>query len=104
MDVLPAQRACTINQGILAPLAFKIVLHLTRCGLTDVHTSPPGQMISGDLVHGRPRRGSSWPAPASTAPAPGVAAVAHPVEAVSRDRRGGSPRVFFWFSPGGGGS
>src|ERR1039457_4731732 len=59
IDVSPAQRACTIDKGILAPLAFKIVLHLTRCGLTDVHTSPPAQMISGDFVHGRPPRGSS---------------------------------------------
>src|ERR1039457_27671 len=87
IDVLPAQRACMIDKGILAPLAFKIVLHLTRCGLTDVHTSPPGQMISGNLVHGRPPRGSSWPAPASTAPAPGVVAVARPVEVVRRERR-----------------
>src|ERR1035441_3519048 len=78
VDVLPAQRACTIDKSILAPLAFKIVLHLTRCGLTDVHTSPPGQMISGDVVHRRPPRGSSWPVPASTAPAPVVAVLARP--------------------------
>src|SRR5438128_3367270 len=86
IDVLPAQRACMIDQGILAPLAFKIVLHLIRRGLTDVHTSPPGQMISGDLVHRRPPRGSSWPVPASTAPAPGVAALARPVGVVRRER------------------
>src|ERR1039458_10458857 len=65
IDVLPAQRACTIDKSILAPLAFKIVLHLTGCRLTDVHTGPPGQMISGDLVHRRPPRGSSWPVPRS---------------------------------------
>src|ERR1022692_2700280 len=100
IDVSPAQRACTIDKGILAPLAFKIVLHLTRCRLTDVHTSPPGQMISGDLIHGRPPRGSSWPAPASTAPAPGVAAVARPVEAVSRERRGGPGRALVGISLG----
>src|ERR1035437_6004595 len=87
IDVLPAQRACTIDKGILEPLAFQIVLHLTRRGLTDVHTSAPGQMISGDLVHGCPPRGSSWPAPASTAPVPGVAALARPVEVVRRERR-----------------
>src|ERR1017187_5523463 len=87
IDVLPAQRTCTIDKGILAPLAFQIVLHLIRRGLTDVHTSPPGQMISGDLVHRRPPRGSSWPAPASNAPGPGVAALARPVEVVRRERR-----------------
>src|SRR5260370_31286991 len=75
-----------IDKAILAPLAFKIVLHLTGCGLTDVHTGPPGQMISGDLVHGRPSRGSSWPVPAATAPVPGVAALARPVRVVRRAR------------------
>src|ERR1035437_1179764 len=93
IDVLPAQRARMIDKGILAPLAFKIVLHLTRRGLTDVHTSPPGQMVSGDLAHRRPPRGSSWPVPASTAPAPGVAAVARPVEVVRRERRAVPRRV-----------
>src|ERR1017187_1805319 len=93
IDVSPAQRACMIDKGILAPLAFKIVPHLTGCGLTDVHTSPPGQMISGDLVHGRPPRGSSLPVPASTAPAPGTAAVARPVEGVRRERRAVPRRV-----------
>src|ERR1019366_3018669 len=86
IDVLPAQRACTIDKGILEPLAFQIVLHLTRCGLTDVHTSPSGQMISRDLVHGCPPRGSSWPAPASTEPLPGVTALARPAGAVRRGR------------------
>src|ERR1700722_9207883 len=85
-DLLPAQCACTIDKGILAPLAFQIVLHLARRRLTDVHTGPPGQMISGDLVHRRPPRGSSWPVPASTAPATGVAAVARPVGVVRRER------------------
>src|SRR6266700_1584427 len=86
IDVLPAQRPCTIDKSILPPLAFKTVLHLTRRGLTDIHTSPPGQMISGDVVHRRPPRGSSWPVPASTAPAPGVAALAHPVGVVRWER------------------
>src|SRR5260370_40482533 len=76
-----------IDKAILAPLAFKIVLHLTGCGLTDVHTGPPGQMISGDLVHGRLSRGSSWPVPAATAPVPGVAALARPVRVVRRARQ-----------------
>ena len=87
VDVLPAQRARTIDQSVLAALTFEVVLHLTRSGLTDVHTGPPGQMISGDLVHRRPPRGSSWPAPASTAPALGVAALALPVGVVRWERR-----------------
>src|ERR1017187_3298573 len=93
IDVLPAQRACMIDKGVLAPLAFKIVLHLIRRRLTDVHTSPPGQVVSGDLVHRRPPRGSSWPVPASTAPAPGVAALAPPVGVVRRERRAVPRRV-----------
>src|SRR5665213_2007021 len=87
IDVLPSQRACTIDKSILTPLAFKIVLHLTWRGLADVHTSPPAQMISGDVVHRRPPRGSSWSVLASTAPAPGVAALARPVGVVRRVRR-----------------
>jgi hypothetical protein len=43
--------------------------------------------------HGRPPRGSSWLASASTAPAPGVAAVARPVEVVRRERRAVPRRV-----------
>src|SRR5665213_2189833 len=93
IDVLPTQRACTIDKSILAPLAFKIVLHLARRGLTDLHTSPPGQMIRADVAHRRPPRGSSWPLPASTALAPGVAAVVRPVEAVRRERRAVPERV-----------
>jgi hypothetical protein len=42
--------ARTINQAVLAALTFKVVLPLTRRGLTDVHTGPPGQMISRDLI------------------------------------------------------
>src|SRR6266550_8103273 len=87
VDFLPAQRACTIDQAILTTLTFKVVLHLTRRGLTDVHTGPPGQMISGDLIHRRPPCGSSSPAPASTAPAPGVAALARPMGVVQREPR-----------------
>src|SRR5260370_40848100 len=85
-----------IDKAILAPLAFKIVLHLTGCGLTDVHTGPPGQMISGDLVHGHPSRGSSWPVPAATAPVPGVAALARPVGVVRRARPAGSSKRCFY--------
>src|ERR1019366_7016495 len=89
-----ASPACVqIDKGVLAPLAFKIVLHLIRRRLTDVHTSPPGQVVSGDLVHRRPPRGSSWPVPASTAPAPGVAALAPPVGVVRRERRAVPRRV-----------
>src|SRR5882724_3412498 len=95
LDVLPAQRARTIDKAILAALAFKIVQHLIRRGLTDVHTGPPRQMISGDLVHRRPPRGASWPALASTASAPGVAALVHPVEIVRRERRDVLRRVVF---------
>src|SRR5207244_1073781 len=49
VDVLPAQRAHTIDQSVLAALTFKVVLHLTRRGLTDVHTRPPGDRKSTRL-------------------------------------------------------
>src|SRR5258708_9679954 len=101
IDVLPAQRPCTIDKGILEPLAFKIVLHLVRRRLTDIHTSPTGQMISGDFVHRRSPRGSSWLAPVSTAPAPGVAALARPVGVVRRGpRRVCSKNIIHGFSGG----
>src|SRR5664279_208675 len=85
--VLPAERACTIDQAILPALTLKVVLHLIRRGLTNVHTGPVGQMIRGDLIHRRPPSGASGPASASTAPAPGVAALAHPAGVVRRERR-----------------
>src|SRR5664279_651014 len=85
--LLPTQRACTIDQAILSALTFKVVLHLSGRGLTNVHTGPLGQMVISDLVHRSPPCGASWPAPASTAPAPGVAALAHPTGVVRRERR-----------------
>src|SRR5260370_24294192 len=87
VDILPAQFARMIDKAILASLAFQIVPHLLWRGLTDVHTSPPCQMISGDLVHRRPPRASSSPLRAATAPAPGAAAPARPVEIVRREQR-----------------
>src|SRR5256885_6992345 len=79
--------ARTIDQAILAALTLKVVLHLTKRGLTDVHTGPPGQMISGDLIHRRPPCESSWPALASTAPAPGVAVLVRPKGVVQWEPR-----------------
>jgi hypothetical protein len=38
--LLPTQRACTIHQTILSALTFKVALHLSRRGLTNVHTGP----------------------------------------------------------------
>src|SRR5258708_16485089 len=87
IDVEPAQRPCTIGQAILPTFTFKVVFHLIRSGLTDVHTGPPSQMISGDLIHRRPPRGSSWPAPASTAPALGGVGLAPPKGVVRRGER-----------------
>jgi hypothetical protein len=49
-DFSIARSARTIDQAVLAALTFKVVLPLTRRGLTDVHTGPPGQMISRDLI------------------------------------------------------
>src|SRR5260370_6572628 len=99
VDILPAQFARMIDKAILASLAFQIVPHLLWRGLTDVHTSPPGQMISGDLGHRRPPRASSSPLPAATAPAPGAAALARPAEIVRREPRRAPPppcgRCFF---------
>src|SRR5260370_40201724 len=102
VDILPAQFARMIDKAILASLAFQIVPHLLWRGLTDVHTSPPCQMISGDLVHSRPPRASSSPLPAATAPAPGAAALARPAEIVRRGPPASPPtRVaghFLWAS------
>ena len=97
IDVLPTQCAGTIDQGILAPLAFQIVPHLIGRGLADVDTGPPGQVVSGDLVHRRPPPcGSSWPAPASTAPELGGVALARPAGDGRRERRGGSSKSCCW--------
>src|SRR5712691_4063123 len=93
VDILPTQGACTIDKAILASFAFQIVPHLLWRGLTDVHTSPPGQMISGDLVHRRPLRASSSPLPAATAPALGADALARPVEILRRKRRAAPRKV-----------
>src|SRR6266576_686372 len=76
IDILPAQRARTLHQTILAAFTFQVVFHLIGSGLTDVHTGSPGQMIRSDPIHRRPPRGSTWLAPASTAPIPGAAALA----------------------------
>ena len=88
IDVEPAQRPCPIGQAILATFTFQVVFHLIRSGLTDVHTGPPSQMFRGDfIIHRRPPCGSSWPAPASTAPAPGGVGLAHPMGVVRRGER-----------------
>src|SRR5260370_37701775 len=56
-------------------------------GLRELPTAPPSQMFRGDLIHRWPPCGSSWPAPASTAPASGGAGLAHPMGVVRRGER-----------------
>lgn len=59
LNVLPAQRTRMIDEGVLPPLAFQVVLYLPRCGLADIHASSPRQVLSVDLIHRRPPCGLS---------------------------------------------
>src|SRR5215510_15553983 len=100
VDVVPAQRAGPIDQGVLPPLAFTVVLHVTWGGLPDVHAGPPGEVVSGDLVHRRPPRRAPSPRPASTAPGCGVTARARPGEVGRRAGVAGHRRVLVGVSVG----
>src|SRR5262252_1675040 len=62
IDLYPSQLPGTINQCVLQPLAFQIVLDLTGRRLANIHASPLGQMISGYFVHRPPPRPSPSPA------------------------------------------
>src|SRR6516162_3916833 len=86
VDLCPSQLPGTINQCVLQPLAFQIVLDLTRRRLANIHASPFGQLISAYFVHRSPPHPSPSPALSSTASVRGLLAVLPPSEVAVRGR------------------
>src|SRR5215831_9781958 len=84
IDLCPSQLPGTINQCVLQPLAFQIVLDLTRRRLANIHASPLGQLISAYFVHRSPPSPSQ--ALSSTASVRGLLAVLPPSEVAVRGR------------------
>src|SRR5215469_14182210 len=80
VDLCPSQLPGTINQSVLQPLTFEIVLDLTGRRLANIHASPPGQLISAYFVHRPPPHPSRSPALLSTASVRGLLAVLLPSE------------------------
>src|SRR6516164_9112998 len=84
IDLCPSQLPGTINQCVLQPLAFQIVLDLTRRRLANIHASPLGQPISAYFVHRSPPHPSPSQALSSTASVRGLLAVLPPSEVAVR--------------------
>src|SRR5215813_8977112 len=92
IDLCPSQLAGTLNQSVLQPLAFQIVLDLTGRRLANIHASSLGQLISAYFVHRPPPRPLPSPALLSTASVRGLLAVLPPSE-VAVHGRNCRPRI-----------
>jgi len=53
LDDAPAELLGAIGEAVLAPPALMIVRELICCRLPDVDAGAAGEMLSGDLGHGR---------------------------------------------------
>src|SRR6516165_182165 len=86
IDLCPSKLPGTINQCVLQPLAFQIVLDLTGRRLANIHASPLDQMISAYFVHRPPPRRSLSPALSSVPRVRGLLAVPPPSAVAVRER------------------
>src|SRR5271169_2962857 len=93
IDLCPSQLSGMINQCVLQPLALEIIPDLTGRRLSNIHTSPPGQMISAYFVHCPPPLPSPSPVLLSTAPVRRSPDVLPPGEVVVVRGRICSPRI-----------